>query len=114
MTILADQMVQISTLSPGTHWLYEGEVLLGSESGPLGAGTIGPFLDATSAQLAIEMMVREGITLDALRVHANVELHVPAAALIPPGAPVVGTILTRRTADGETDDWTLHIGASDA
>lgn len=113
MTILADQMVLSSTPSQGTHWLYEGELLLGSERGPLGAGTIGPFLDAASAQRGIETMVREAITLDALRVHANVDLHGPAADLILPSATVVGAILTRRTADGKSDDWTLHVGASD-
>jgi hypothetical protein len=58
-------------------------------------------------------MVREGTTLEALRVHTNIEIHRPAADLLLPRTPVVGAILTRRTADGESDDWTLHVGASD-
>lgn len=112
MTILADQMVRSARRTQSTQWVYEGDLLLGSERGPLEAGTIGPFPDATSAQNTIEMLVREGTTLEALHAHTNVELHTPAADLIHHTAPVVGAILFRRTADGKCDDWTLQIGAS--
>lgn len=113
MTILADQIVQISAPQPETQWLYEGEVFLGSPAGPLGAGTIGPFPDPTSARDAVEALIRTKVRLENLSRHVDFEVTQFDAACISPKATVVGAVLSRRAHDGKADNWTLLVGTSD-